>query len=181
MTTALRHSKRVKNLIVVDMAPAQYRLEAESPFVSVTAIIQAIVNCDLSQAQSRADIDKQLLPVVRESSTRSFILQNLIPDPENSGKLKWRLNISSIQRHLSSIASFPPLHTNLCYDRGPVIFIAGSRSKYIAPAHYADMARLFPTSKLVSIERAGHWVHMDDPGAFSTAVGEFYTECGDRA
>lgn len=180
MVTALKHPDRVQNLCVVDIAPAQYRIEAESPFVSVTAIINAIARCDLSVASTRSDVDKQLQSVVREASTRSFIVQNLVPDPTQPNRLKWRLNVDAILRHLPSIASFP-VQSSSVYNNGPCIFIAGARSKYIGPQHYADMARLFPTSKLVQIERAGHWVHMDDPNAFTTAIGEFYKECGDRA
>ena len=51
------------------------------------------------------------------------------------------------------------------YD-GPVVWVNGGRSPYVQPEHVEPMRALFPRVRQVTLKRAGHWVHADDPSAF---------------
>ena len=47
-----------------------------------------------------------------------------------------------------------------------VLFIKGANSGYVNCEDYKLAKKMFPNSKLISIENAGHWVHADNPNIF---------------
>ena len=65
-----------------------------------------------------------------------------------------------------ALADLPP------YD-GRVLWIAGERSDYIKDEHAADMDRLFPRHRRVTVKGAGHWVHSEQPAVFTEVLRQF--------
>jgi pimeloyl-ACP methyl ester carboxylesterase len=149
--------------------------EEASPFA---AFIEAMRAMDLDRLASRADADEALRTAVPSRMVRSFLLQSLVR--EGSGDQeggtprgwRWRLNLDLLQRDLGELRGFPAPPPGATYD-GPVLWIAGANSSYVLDEDRPHMDALFPSTRLVRIKNAGHWVHSEQPEIFLTTVRLF--------
>ena len=162
MLMALLHPGEVDRLVIVDIAPA-----ANPP--NLLAYIRALRSVDLRGVTRRAEVDTRLVGAVPDPAERAFLLQNLVID-ENAAH--WRLNFEAIEHGFPQIVGFPDLPAGITYP-GPALFVGGARSSYIDPEQEPGIRRLFRQARLIRIERAGHWVHAEQPQAFLQAVAPF--------
>lgn len=163
MGFALTYPEKTAGLIVVDIAPVTYT-------VHHLALIEAMQSLPLEELAGRADAATILEEAgVEEPGIRQFLLQNLM---RRDGGYAWRLNLEALRRHLDDLASFPARWPHAAY-LGPARFLAGARSDYIQPRYYPAIFRLFPAASVQTIDDAGHWVHADQPEAFTEAVRDF--------
>ena len=79
-------------------------------------------------------------------------------------------NLDLLGDNLHVVAGWPTL--NARFD-GPTWWIVGGRSDYVQPSDMAAMRALFPRVVSVTLKRAGHWVHADEPQAFIEILREF--------
>jgi pimeloyl-ACP methyl ester carboxylesterase len=179
MQLALRRPELLRALVVVDVAPVTYPPhggrtddpdEEASPFA---AFIQAMRAMDLSRITSRDDADAALRTAVRSRMVRSFLLQSLVREGRGAdGGWRWRLNLEMLERDLGELRGFPDPPPGASFD-GPVLWIAGANSTYVLPEDRPHMDALFPTTRLVRIKNAGHWVHSEQPEVFLETVRRF--------
>jgi pimeloyl-ACP methyl ester carboxylesterase len=166
MVVALLHPELVERLVVVDVAPVAYDHAAE--FEGYIAAMRAI---DLTTLRSRGDADAALSEAVPHPTVRGFLLQSLRREGEG---WRWLLNLELLARDLDLITDWPEdrLAGVAPYD-GPVLWIGGAESAYVAPEHAAAMDRLFPRNRRVTIKDAGHWVHSEQPEVFVEVLRRF--------
>jgi pimeloyl-ACP methyl ester carboxylesterase len=179
MTLALRRPELLHALVVVDIAPVEYPLqggrtddedEEASPFAAFIAAMKAM---DLDALDSRADADAALKAAVPSRMVRSFLLQSLVRDGLGpDGGWQWRLNLDLLERDLGELRGFPDPPAGATFD-GPVLWIAGANSHYVLPRDRDRMDALFPSTRLVRIKNAGHWVHSEQPEVFLETVRLF--------
>ena len=152
MTLALQDRALVDRLIVLDMAPVSYQNEFDK-------IIYAMEQLPLREIDSRKQADELLEENIPDASLRPFLLQNLV---QEEGNYFWRINLQSIRKSLLEISGFPAPVTIESYQ-GPVLFLYGSNSDYVQPHHHPIIKKYFAKSLLHSVDRAGHWLHIDQP------------------
>jgi len=179
MTLALRRPELLRALVVVDIAPSVYPIsggrtddpdEEASPFA---AYIQAMRALDLDALEKRQDADDALRAAVPSRMVRSFLLQSLVRDGIGTdGGWRWRLNLDLLERDLGELRGFPEPPAGAHYD-GPVLWIAGANSTYVLPEDRPRMEQLFPSTRLVRVKNAGHWVHSEQPEVFLETVRRF--------
>ena len=179
MQLALRHPELLRALVVVDVAPVDYPEsggrtddpdEEASPFA---AFIDAMRAVDLDQLKTREEAETALRTAVPSRMVRSFLLQSLVrADVGGDGGWRWRLNLEALGRDLAHLRSFPEPPPGATYD-GPVLWIAGVNSTYVLPEDRARMDELFPSTRLVKIKNAGHWVHSEQPQVFLQTLRAF--------
>jgi pimeloyl-ACP methyl ester carboxylesterase len=172
MQLALRRPELLRALVVVDIAPVEYPLqggrtddedEEASPFA---AYIDAMREMDLDALTSRDDADQTLRAAVPSRMVRSFLLQSLVREGSGTGGgWRWRLNLDLLDRDLGELRGFPDPPPGSSFD-GPVLWIAGANSTYVLPEDRPHMDALFPSTRLVKIKDAGHWVHSEQPDVF---------------
>jgi pimeloyl-ACP methyl ester carboxylesterase len=126
---------------------------------------------DLSAIATRADAEEALAPAVPNRTVRSFLLQNLRRDGDG---WRWQANLDVLGADLPVIGGWPDdrLAGTPAY-RGPVLWIAGAGSEYVAPAYASAMDRWFPANRLTTIKGAGHWVHSEQPEVFLEVLRRF--------
>jgi len=163
MLLALRRPELVERLVVVDVAPVPYDHAAE--FEGYIAAMKAI---DLSTLASRAEADQALLEAVPSAMVRGFLLQSLRREDDGWA---WLLNLDVLGRDLDLITGWPEVDASP-YE-GPVLWVGGADSRYVAPEHVAAMDRLFPLNRRVTVKGAGHWVHSEQPEVFLEVVRRF--------
>jgi pimeloyl-ACP methyl ester carboxylesterase len=179
MQLALRHSDLLRALVVVDVAPSDYPEfgartddpdEEATPFAGFIAAMREL---DLDSLQSRDDADEALRPAVPSRMVRSFLLQSLVREGTGAGGgWRWRLNLEALDRDLRHLRGFPEPPPGATFD-GPVLWIAGANSTYVLPEDRARMDELFPSTRLVKIKNAGHWVHSEQPEVFLHTLRTF--------
>ncbi|MGY1717378.1 alpha/beta fold hydrolase [Geodermatophilus sp. SYSU D01106] len=178
MTLALRRPELLRGLVVVDIAPVEYPLtggrtddpdEEASPFEAYIAAMRAV---DLGALRTREDADRALREAVPSSMVRSFLLQSLVREGVGSGRWRWRLNLETLERDLGELRGFPEPPPGATFD-GPVLWVAGANSHYVLPGDRDRMDALFPSTRLVKVKNAGHWVHSEQPEVFLETVRRF--------
>ncbi len=162
MLTALRNPERVERLIVVDIAPVSYQHD-------YTRLIAALQALDLGTLTGRTVADKSLRKDIPDDGLRQFLLQNLV---HKATGYQWRINLPAIAENLSELTSFPGIDDYSPYP-GPALFINGERSPYLLAEHHTKILSHFPHAVFHTIADAGHWLHVEQPTAFTTALENF--------
>jgi pimeloyl-ACP methyl ester carboxylesterase len=178
MQLALRRPELLRALVVVDIAPVEYPLqggrtddpdEEASPFA---AFIEAMRAMDLESLTTRDEADQALREAVPSRMVRSFLLQSLVREGSGGEGWRWRLNLELLERDLGELRGFPDPPPGAIFD-GPVLWVAGADSAYVLDDDRPRMDGLFPTTRLVRIKNAGHWVHSEQPEVFLETLRRF--------
>ena len=166
MLVALRHPALVERLCVVDVSPVQYHHTDE-----FRRYIDAMQAMDLDRLERRDDAEDALREAVPNRTVRSFLLQNLRRDGDGWA---WQVNLDVIDRDLLEIGDWPDdeLGDVAPYD-APVLWVAGETSPYVKEEYVAEMDRLFPRNRRVTVKGAGHWVHSEQPEVFTEVLRRF--------
>ncbi len=161
MQFAATYPEKVDKLIVVDIAPKVYNPQHDE-------IFEALCSLDLQTFSSRKEIDAALAQEIGSRAVRGFLLKNVARD--DSGTFKWKMNLDAIYKNYNHINK--GLETNRTFEK-PTLFIKGERSDYIQEEDTAIIKELFPHATIVTIARAGHWVHAEAPTKFGRVVRDF--------
>jgi len=158
----VQHPEKVEKLIVVDIGPKKYP-------VTNQFVVDALDKFDPQNLTSRKEAETILSEHIEDEGTKQFLLKNLYWD--DNQKLQWRFNFPSLKANIKAVGEVTPLPPSPIDI--PVLFIKGEKSDYIFPSDIKHMKNMFPNAHLEVIPHAGHWVHADQPKAFSEVVLKF--------
>ncbi|MEE9363038.1 MAG: alpha/beta fold hydrolase [Cellulophaga sp.] len=154
MNLACESPELIKKLIIADIGPKQYPPHHQS-------ILDALNNLPLESINSRSEAENQLSKSITDFGTRQFLLKNLYWIEK--GKLGFRFNIAVLSHKMEEIGiSLPPLST---YKK-PTLFLKGGNSNYINQKDTEQIKQHFPLATIQTIEKAGHWLHAENPKQF---------------
>ena len=161
MTAGALFPHLIEKLIVVDIAPKYYPPHHQE----ILKGLEAVNNANLS---SRGDADDLLSNYVGEKAVRMFLLKNLYW--KNKEQLGLRINLEVLTKNIEELgAAFPDEYS---YNK-PTLFIKGEKSNYITSEDTGLIKKHFPQSNIVTIPKAGHWVHAENKSAFYDTVIKF--------
>ena len=164
MGLALTQAKRIRSLVVVDMAPRRYEH-------GLDAFIGALQDTDLERARSRAEIEKRLQVRIPDRATRLFLLTNL---EKQEGGFRWKPNLPVLLHAYAAISeSVDNVFSGAHPFSGKALFLRGENSNYIQDQDRNDIRRLFPSAHVVTVKKASHWIHSDQPHVFDDIVKSF--------
>ena len=176
MRFAADYSERIEKLIVVDIAPKDYfLLNDESQYFLHKNILQAMLEIDFRNIESRKEVENYLLERIDDVLIVQFLLKNIHRNKE-SNQFEWRINVQILFDNLDKIIS--GVNEKWFDDRlpifnYPVLFIKGANSNYIIPEDYRIIHHIYPEAQIVEIPNAGHWLHAEQPQLFLEAVEQF--------
>ena len=162
MELALTEPGRVNKLVVADIAPVTY---ADQHRVILDAL-QLVAN---QGCQTRTEAEALLGEVIEDPGVVGYLLMSL-GRSVNRAAYQWRFNLVSLARAYGRLREAP---SEAAPFQGHTLFLKGSESAYIQTSHEREIKRRFPCSQLVTVNRAGHWLHIDQPEQFCGAVQEF--------
>jgi esterase len=148
-------------LVIVDIAPKFYPVHHGEILRGLSAI-------DLATLTNRNHADAILSEFERSPTVRQFLLKNLYRTAE--GRFAWRINLPVIEREIHGIGeelNHPRTITE------PTLFIRGAESGYIADSDLPQIQKLFPNSRVETIEGTGHWVQAEKPAEFVEVLMKF--------
>ena len=162
MRLACRHGERVERLVIVDIAPKDYRWAAHR------AEFAAMNELQLEHLQSRAEAELRFEARVDDWAMRKFLTTNL--ERTAGGGWKWMVNLPVLT------AALPELEKNSVGegDRfdGPVLFVVGERSNYVQREDWEAARRYFPQADFRVVKGSGHNPHMETREEFVRIVAE---------
>ena len=85
-------------------------------------------------------------------------------------QLKWQLNLTVLAQQ------YPKLIEAVCEGisiKRSSLFIRGALSEYIEDDDATLIKQQFSDTNIVTIEKAGHWVHAEKPDEFLSTVEAF--------
>ncbi|RGE17667.1 alpha/beta fold hydrolase [Leucobacter sp. wl10] len=164
MVLALRHPGLVRRLVVIDIAP----VGGAASRGNFRQLLDALAEVRLERLERRADADVVLRERIPEDAVRGFLLQNLRRDGDG---FRWEPNLALLRAELDAVMGFPD--TGDLRFTGPVLWIGGERSDYVADGDEPSMRALFPRTRRVTVRGAGHWVHADAPDIVVEALRRF--------
>ena len=162
MELALTEPARVERLVVADMAPVTYAEHHE-------VILHALQQVAVRGCQTRTEAEALLGEVIDDPGVVGYLLMSLERGAE-SGVYQWRFNLAGLAEAYGRLREAP---TEAAPFQGHTLFLKGSESAYIQVSHQPEIHRRFPCSQLVTVNQAGHWLHIDQPEAFNGAVRDF--------
>ncbi len=163
MALACRHPRRVRRLIVVDIAPKDYLSHGHR------AEFAAMNELRLETLKSRGEAEMKMEGRVPDWGMRKFLTTNL--ERGEDGAWRWTVNLPVLTAALADVER-NPLGPEERFD-GPVLFVRGGRSRYVADPDLAKMAAHFPRSRVETIATAGHNPHMETRAEFCACAGVF--------
>ncbi len=161
MQFALTYPELLDKLIVVDIAPRSYNHGHDD-------IFNAIHHVSLETTQTRKEVEEAMMPYLGDFGTRQFIMKGL--ERSDDGKYHWKFNVETLDRDYENVLEQTFSDKQFL---GDVLFLKGSLSLYIQEKDFAEIKKLFPNSRIQTIENAGHWLHADKPQQFFDAVKIF--------
>ena len=162
MELAVTQPERVRKLVVADMAPITYTEHHQQ-------ILEALQQVARQQCEARAEAEALLNEVIDDPGVVGYLLMSLERGAE-SEVYQWRFNLAGLADAYDRLREAP---SEAGPFQGQTLFLKGSESTYIQEAHESEIQRRFPGSELVTVEEAGHWLHVDQPNQFNDAVRAF--------
>lgn len=162
MLLACLHPEKVDQLIVADIAPKTYPSHHQM-------ILNGLASLDFSVIKSRKEADDALAEFVKDAGTRQFLLKNIYRITPT--QLGLRLNVDVLKNVSEQIGE--TMGQELVYQ-GETLFLKGVNSGYIENEDEVLIRHHFPKAKIVSIERAGHWLHAENPKDFAQAIENWW-------
>jgi len=169
MLFANEYSWKVSQLIIADIAPKAY------PLTGVNAethrkIMTTLKNIDLTQISNFAQAEALMNQNLNDEKLCKFLLKNLKRNSENN--FEWKLNIDSLYNNIEAITDG---FSNLIWKpySSPTLFLKGEVSDYILKSDFDDIKQKYPNSKIVTIPKAGHWLHAEQPNIFAKEILKF--------
>ena len=157
MRYAQQHEELLEKLIIVDMGVKEYPIHHDT-------ILEGLNSLDLSVIDTRSGAEEVLGKYIENLSIRQFLLKNLFW--KEKGQLAWRINIPVLDREMSEIVSALPFKEVFT----ETLFMRGGQSNYIREEDENQILTYFPIAEIHTIERAGHWIHAEDPEEFIEEV-----------
>jgi len=161
MAFADRFPEKVEQLIVVDIAPKPYPAGHRH-------MLKALIDFDLSRINSLKEAVAGLAPAIPSLAIRQFLVKNLVRGKDD--RYRWKINLDAIYRHYKELSQGPRLR-NSCSKSA--MFIRGKASEFVIDEDADLIRRYFPDSRIVAIENAGHWLHVDAPEKTSETIIDF--------
>lgn len=165
MRVALTEPELVKALVIVDISP-----DRNDSALGFTSLVAGLRSLDLDTVASRGYADQELRERIPNDMVRRFLLQNLQRDEDS---WSWLANLDLLGDSLHAISGWPPIGGT--FD-GPTLWVIGGQSDYCKPEHDAPMRELFPTVSKITLKKAGHWVHSEDPDSFIDVMQAFLSQ-----
>jgi pimeloyl-ACP methyl ester carboxylesterase len=158
---AAEHPECDARIISIDIAPWAYGFRH-------TAILQALEAVDPPTLMNRKEAEERMRKYISETSIINFLLKNLHRTSDDT--FQWRFNLPVISREISEVGQ-------AVWPEKPIekliLFVKGSNSDYIETGRWPEIELHYPNAKLVTIEGAGHWIHVDRPMELLDVVNSF--------
>jgi len=136
-----------------------------------------MLSVDFSRVKSRGEVEQMLSSTIKSPRIRQYLLKNV--HRNHDGSFSWKINVRTLHDNLPAIMDgFNPdkLTEKSRITAFPVLFVKGEKSNYIQDQDKWLIRSIFPSSKMVTIPGAGHWLHAEQPELLVKTIKYFLSE-----
>ncbi len=161
MLFAVKNREIVNKLIVADIAPKYYPPHHQF-------ILEALHAVDFNKIESRNDVETVFKKHIPEPGIRQFLLKNVYRKSKEN--YAFRFNLESLTENIEEVGEELP---SMSLFEGETMFLRGANSSYITLEDEILIQAHFPNSEIVTVTKAGHWLHAENPNEFYNYVVHF--------
>ncbi|MBK9737268.1 MAG: alpha/beta fold hydrolase [Saprospiraceae bacterium] len=121
-------------------------------------IFDALFDIDFNKVVSREEVEQTLMNKLNHLGTCQFLMKNL--SRKKDGGFEWKMNLPLLYKEYHHILESIPFEYQC---KTETLFIKGEKSNYIEETDLPIIKSALPNSRFVTIDNAGHWVHVDQP------------------
>ncbi len=163
MKLAVEHPNVLEKVLIADIAPKEYPAHHQS-------IIKGMLSVDFSKISSRKEVEEVLSTYITDVGVKQFILKNVYWKDDKT--LAFRMNVPVLAESYGNL-----MESKLTGQfTKPTLFLRGEKSFYIQPEDEEAIKALFPQAQIVTVPKAGHWLHAENPTDFYIEVMKFLKE-----
>ncbi|WP_185853337.1 alpha/beta fold hydrolase [Blattabacterium cuenoti] len=162
MKFSIKYSFIPKKIIIVDISPNAY-INADQE-----SLIHVLKKVNFDTIKTRKDLDAFLKPWIPDIKMRLFFSK--CTHRQKDGKLGFRFFLFGIEKNYDCLIR--QKIENGSYN-GPSLFLRGENSDYLLPKDYDSILNLFPKAEILTIKKAKHWIHVDNPLDFYKKINIF--------
>lgn len=173
---AADYPEKVLSLTIADIIPLNY-LEKPASAIQYDfhkKILNTLFQLDIKRAESRKEIEQDLMTDIPEIHIRKFILKNI--RKSNDQSFEWKINIPALRENLDEIISgvdYRDYEDRIPILSYPVQLIRGALSGYCPDDKMDIVKEMYPEIKIQTIEKATHFLHAEKPDEFTALVLDF--------
>lgn len=159
MALALARPNLLRRLIVADIAPVRYAHDQLQN-------IDAMQSLDLNHINRRSEAQNALASAgITDPTLQAFFTQSL-----DLKAKQWAFNLAQLRKDMDLILNFPEFggHFNQL-----TLFLTGANSTYVTRDMRPTIREKFRKARFVTLNKASHWLHAEQPRAFEHAVRTF--------
>jgi len=161
MGCALSNPKRIKQLVVADIAPVNYPDKHSEVF-------NGLLLLDFKKIKNRLQANEQLSRYIECPHIRQFLLKSLQKKGDNFNFL---FNLTALANNYIHVRDWP--FSGKTFNQS-TLFIKGGNSDYILPEHQNTIITQFPKAQAKIIANTGHWLHAEKAKTFNRLVTDFF-------
>lgn len=161
MNLAVEFPEKISKLIIADIGPKAYPVHHQ-------VILEGLSAINPDTIKNRKEADNILASYVKTAGIRQFLLKNL--GRKEDGGFEWKINLPIIREKIENVGT--PLDIQSRFEKS-TLFIRGGNSNYILDEDFDLIHTIFTDSKIETLEKAGHWLHAEQPQAFINIVNQF--------
>ncbi|AFJ91031.1 alpha/beta fold hydrolase [Blattabacterium sp. (Blaberus giganteus)] len=164
MKFSIKYPMIPKKLIIVDISPKANNITNRNQ----KKLIHFLKKIDFNIINTRKDLDGFLKTWISDIKIRSFFSK--CTKRQKNGKLCFSFSLSNIEKNYDSLI-YQDIKNGLYH--GPTLFLRGEYSNYILYKDYNYIEKLFPKSKICTVKKSDHWIHVDNPTEFYKKISVF--------
>lgn len=156
-------SKDVKSVIIADMGMRNHEMKYHH-----VELLDMMKRTPLYGFSNRKELEKHFTEKISSQRLAQFVLKNIKRNAEN--KFSWKINLEAIDLYLDRLIG------KISYEypiQIPALFLKGAESAYINEEDREIISQNFSSPKIVEIQKAGHWLHSENPIDFENEIIEF--------
>lgn len=166
------YPEKTISLAVADIAPKNYQ-ENRIETLEHQTILNSLLSIDLGKYGSRKAVELEISENIEDPFVVSFIMKNLKKESSGYG---WKINVPVLKEYLSEIVGgtdYAFFDERLPIFHYPVLFIRGGLSGYIKEEDIPLIRKIYPDSRIETIEGATHYLHAEKPDEFISCYLNF--------
>jgi esterase len=151
-------------LVIVDIGPKSYPPHHDS-------LIEGLSALPLDKIEDRQHADTLFSAYESNLGVRQFLLKNLYRT--DGGGYGWRFNLPVLAELQANVGQEITKQRSVTE---PALFMRGALSGYVKDQDWEEIQAMFSNAELVTIQKAGHWVHAEQPKLFVETLVKFLSE-----
>jgi len=156
----------ISRLMILDIAPRSYNISSKDN------LFKSLQSIDLRTLVHRKDAEIILQNFEIELKERQFLLKNLIRNTcqPMTTTYKWKCNLNVIINSYDTLVRAIDISMPISI---PTTFVKGNLSNYMQHNDIEMIHQLCQNVRIITIENAGHWLHIDSPIALNNIIINF--------